>query len=63
MMIIGLLSVRTARALRDQDHSMEDVFRRMSKHRLSVQVIGMVSIFFTALWGMYQNLVVGVLGG
>ena len=26
------------------------------RHRLITQVIGMISIFITALWGMYQNL-------
>jgi hypothetical protein len=27
------------------------------------QVIGLVSIFVTSIWGMYQNLTASVLGG
>ncbi len=34
----------------------------MFRQRTITQVIGMISIFVTALWGMYQNLTYGVLG-
>jgi len=37
--------------------------RVIRRQRLFTQIIGMVSIFVTAMWGMYQNLSVGVLGG
>jgi hypothetical protein len=37
--------------------------KRLLRHRLYSQMIGMVSIFVTALWGMYQNLNVGPFGG
>ena len=33
------------------------------RHRLYTQIIGMFSIFVTALWGMYQNLSIGPLAG
>jgi len=32
---------------------------RLSKHRVITQFIGMISIFVTAMFGMYQNLAVG----
>ena len=32
------------------------------RHRLQTQMIGTLAIFVTALWGMYQNLTIGVLG-
>ncbi|MCK0148472.1 component of SufBCD complex [Marivita sp. S6314] len=63
MSLVSLISVQTARALHTEDHDLDAVFKRLSRHRLSVQAIGMVSIFITAMWGMYQNLSVGVLGG
>lgn len=63
MSIVSLLSVRTARALHTSDHTLDDVYRRLALHRLVVQVIGMVSIFVTSVWGMFQNLSIGALGG
>ena len=63
MSLVSLLSVHTARALHTSDHTLEDVFRRLARHRLMVQAIGMVSVFATAMWGMYQNLSIGALGG
>jgi hypothetical protein len=53
------LSIRTARALRAADGA--GLYRRMARHRLWVQVIGMISIFVTALWGMFQNMSIGVI--
>jgi hypothetical protein len=63
MTLVSLLSVRTARKLRADDMTLEGVFTVLGRHRLMVQGIGMVSIFITAMWGMYQNLNIGVLGG
>ena len=63
MSLVSLLSVYTARALHEKDHDLDAVYKRLGRHRLIVQGIGMVSIFVTAMWGMYMNLSVGVLGG
>lgn len=63
MSLVSLLSVHTARALHEKDHDLEAVYKRLGRHRLMVQGIGMVSIFITAMWGMYMNLSVGALGG
>lgn len=62
MSLVGLLSVSTARRIREEEASGELLHKRLTRCRLFTQMIGMVSIFFTALWGMYQNLSIGVLG-
>lgn len=56
------LSMRTARAVLAEDREGEALFRRLRRQRRTVQAIGMVAIFVTALWGMYQNLNATVLG-
>ncbi|MAU53967.1 MAG: component of SufBCD complex [Roseovarius sp.] len=59
---VGLLSLRTARSIRHAGLSGEALIARLARHRLAVQVIGMIAIFVTAMWGMYQNLSIGALG-
>ena len=61
--LVGLLSISTARLIHVEEATGELLFRRLMRHRIYTQIIGMVSIFVTALWGMYQNLVIGPLGG
>lgn len=61
--LVGALSLRTARKLRAAGATGEAMRRILSRHRLYTQMIGTVSIFVTALWGMYQNLSIGALGG
>ncbi len=62
MAIVGALSLNTAKLIRERDESGEALYRRMHRHRIIVQLIGMVSIFVTSLWGMFQNLSVGPFG-
>jgi len=62
MTLVWSLSLRTARRIRAADETGPDLHRRMTRHRVTVQVIGTVSIFVTAMWGMAQNLSIGVLG-
>jgi hypothetical protein len=57
--LVGLLSLSTARLIQGEDARGEILRRRLMRHRLYTQIIGMISIFVTALWGMYQNLSVG----
>lgn len=59
---VGLLSLRTASRIRAEAPRGEALIARLSRHRLAVQTIGMVSIFVTAMWGMYQNMTIGPLG-
>lgn len=61
--IVGLLSVRQVRRIRARELEGEALYRALARHRFGIQVIGLVSIFVTALWGMYQNLTASVLGG
>ncbi|PVA08817.1 component of SufBCD complex [Pelagivirga sediminicola] len=60
---VWLLSIRTARQIDAAALTGEPLIKRLFRHRLTVQVIGMVSIFVTAMWGMYQNMSVSALGG
>jgi Zn-dependent protease len=61
MSLVFLLSVRSARKLVGETG--ETLRKRLKLHRLMVQVIGMLSILVTSMWGMYINLSTGVLGG
>lgn len=62
MTLVWVLSIRTAQKVRAADETGEELHRRLARHRISVQAIGIVSIFFTAMWGMLQNFSIGVLG-
>ena len=57
--LVGLLSIRTARLIQGGEAAGPALWRRLGRHRFAVQAIGMVSIFVTALWGMYRNLAIG----
>lgn len=59
MSLVFALSVRTARAIRDADGA--GLHAMLQRHRLHIQIVGMLAIFVTAFWGMYQNLSVSVL--
>lgn len=61
--LVGYLSTRTARRLSVPGLDDMDLRRGLRRHRVIVQGIGMLSILVTAMWGMYQNIVVGPLGG
>lgn len=61
--VVGLMSLSTARLIADEGTTGELLRKRLFRHRLYTQIIGMVSVFITAMWGMYQNLAVGPLGG
>lgn len=62
MCLVGVLTLRTALQIETQGISAPDLYRRLLRHRVAVQVVGMVSIFVTALFGMYQNMQIGVFG-
>jgi hypothetical protein len=61
--LVGALSLSTARLIQAEDARDERLYKRMTRHRIYTQLIGMVSIFVTAIWGMYQNVALGPLGG
>ncbi|MDF1715750.1 MAG: component of SufBCD complex [Antarcticimicrobium sp.] len=59
---VAAMSAATARRIeREQAHG-PLLYKRLTRCRLYTQMIGTLSIFVTALWGMYQNLSLGVLG-
>ncbi len=62
MSLVGLLNLSTARLIESEGSSGELLYKRLLRCRIYTQMVGMVSIFVTALWGMYQNLSIGVLG-
>ena len=59
MSLVFALSIRTARIIRAADGA--GLYDKLRRHRVMVQAIGMMSIFVTAFWGMWQNMAVGVL--
>lgn len=56
-LIQGLLAIRSARLIEAGEGEGEALFRRLFRHRLTTQVLGMVAIFVTGLYGMYHNLI------
>ena len=63
MSFVGVLSIRTARVVRRDTLRDEPLRKKLRNHRLFVQFIGMLSILVTAMWGMFQNMATGPLGG
>jgi len=61
MTLVGLMSLSSARFIRERDLTGEALRKRLMRHRILTQVIGMFAIFITALWGMYQNISLGAL--
>ncbi len=59
MSLVGALSLSTARLIETEQPEGEALHRRLYRHRVYTQFIGMISIFVTAMFGMYQNLAVG----
>jgi hypothetical protein len=59
---LALLSFRTSRIIREQGVQGDDLVRKLLRHRFATQMIGVLSIFVTAMYGMYQNLYVGTIG-
>lgn len=61
MSIVGLVNLATARAIHGQNAQGIEIARFLNRCRIITQFIGIISIFVTALWGMYQNLSIGAL--
>lgn len=58
MTLVGLMGMRLAYKLAREEPRAEALFKPLMRHRFWTQVIGMISIFVTAMYGMYRNLVV-----
>ncbi|MEO0936712.1 MAG: component of SufBCD complex [Pseudomonadota bacterium] len=62
MSIVAAMNIMTARRIYRADAEGVALYRRLTRHRVAVQGLGMVAIFVTALWGMYVNLRAGLTG-
>lgn len=62
MSLVGALSISTARLIVEAQLMGEALRRRLARHRFYTQIVGMFAILVTAMWGMLQNLRVGVFG-
>lgn len=60
--LVGQVTVRTARRISAERPDPEALFSRLHWHRIIVQIIGMLSILVTAMWGMFQNFTISPLG-
>ncbi|WP_371154820.1 component of SufBCD complex [Jannaschia sp. 2305UL9-9] len=54
MMIVGWLSLRTARQVEGLDPP--DLGNLLAEHRRRVQFVGVIAIFVTSMWGMWVNM-------
>lgn len=54
--LVGAVSLSTARLIRATEPMGDPLYAVLHRHRLWTQVIGMIAIFVTAMFGMYQNL-------
>ena len=61
MSLVTLMGFLAARRIQAEGTRGEALCHRLARLRLYTQVIGTISIFFSSLWGMYQNLSIGVL--
>jgi hypothetical protein len=61
--IVRTLAMRAAHRIHDQGLTGAALRRSLARQRLITQVIGLFTIFITAMWGMWQNMNIGVLGG
>ncbi|SLN11245.1 component of SufBCD complex [Ruegeria meonggei] len=59
---VMLINISAARKLRRTDPGLEIVTKTLNRCRIYTQIIGMISILITSLWGMYQNFSIGALG-
>lgn len=56
MSLVWALGSRVAARIEAENLTGPDLWRRLTIHRFVIQGIGMVAIFVTAMWGMWQNL-------
>ncbi|MBL4927486.1 component of SufBCD complex [Fuscibacter oryzae] len=57
--ILVMMSVRRARKVRLLLDQWPVVYIQLRNHRILVQLLGMISIFITSMFGMWQNMMIG----
>ena len=58
--VLGGLSLRTASIIAQSEGQGDALFRRLFWHRVSTQVLGMIAILVTSLYGMWQNMQISI---
>lgn len=58
---VMMVNLAAARRLQNHESTLEFVSKTLTRCRLYTQLIGMVAILITAVWGMHQNFTIGVL--
>ena len=53
--VVALISLLTARRISATEIQGDELYRTLARLRIYVQLIGILAIFVTSLWGMYQN--------
>ncbi len=61
MTLVSLLALRTAARIKTADSVGDELFRELHFCRFVTQIIGVISIFVTSMWGMAQNLQIGAI--
>ena len=61
MSVVVWLSVQSCRKIVAGENKGAALCRRLTIHRRITQVIGMLAIFVTAMWGTYQNFSLSIL--
>ncbi len=54
--LVGAMSLQAAMRVQAEAPIGEDLVRHLLRHRFRTQLVGMASIFVTAMFGMYRNL-------
>jgi len=62
LILLAYLSLHAAVKIEAGEGQGDALFRRLGRHRLSVQFLGMLSIFVTSLFGMWVNLHIAMPG-
>lgn len=60
--LVSLINLYFAKRISNNNLAGEDLYRAMGTCRICIQILGMIFIFVTAMWGMFQNLNIGPLG-
>lgn len=63
MTLVALMAVFTAHRITRDELVGAALYKRMQYHRIATQLVGILSILVTAMWGMLVNMSTGVLGG
>lgn len=58
MTLVGLLNIWTGNAIRKSAARGKQLRKILAHHRLATQIMGVIAIFITGLYGMAQNLLV-----